>query len=287
MSPTSIAPSLDASSIAPAGFRFTRLDQGRKQRFEDLASAFQEDDPASQTWLFVSPHDDDLCIGAGLLMQAALQIGIDVQALVVTDGCLGYCRPEQQDDIVDIRRQETYESFEILGIPRESVTYIGYPDGGLTSYVGRRPARDGEENIAGYVGLQNMFTHALRKFRPARVFTPTHTDLHPDHRITYSELMISVFHAAGAIWPELGPPLIAPPKVGELAVYCDFAETPNMEIVGGSEMFQKKLDSILAYRSQLQIGALVESQRSAGPYEYILEKEFNLFSPDNYKGLFA
>jgi hypothetical protein len=116
---------------------------------------------------------------------------------------------------------------------------------------------------------------------------PTHTDLHPDHRITNSELMISVFHAAGNIWPELGPPLTAVPKVGELAVYCDFAQPPNLEVIGSKAVFAKKLQSIEAFRSQEQIAALVESIRKAGPYEYIREAEFRLFSPDIYKPLFA
>lgn len=246
-----------------------------------------DDDLGAQTWLFVSPHDDDLCIGAGLLIQAALRAGVDVRVLIVTDGCLGYCRADDQESIVEIRRQETYDSFELLGVSREKVAYIDYPDGGLTPYIGRRRARPGEPAICGYVGLQNAFTYHLRQLRPARVFTPTHTDLHPDHRITHSELMISVFHAAGAIWPELGAPMIEPPKVGELAVYCDFAEPPNLEIIGNDEVFEKKLKSIDAYRSQVQIAALVHSVRRAGAYEYVRDQEFRLFSPENYKSMFA
>jgi LmbE family N-acetylglucosaminyl deacetylase len=240
-----------------------------------------------QTWLLVSPHDDDLSIGAGLLMQAALREGVNIQALIVTDGCLGYCHEDQRQDIVAIRQRETFESFQVLGVPTENVTYIGYPDGGLMPYIGRRRALPGEEAIAGYVGLQNAFTYYLRKFRPERVFVPTHTDLHPDHRITHSELMISVFHAAGAIWPALGEPLAAVPLVGELAVYCDFEGLPNLEIIGDEAMFRTKLASIEVYRSQIQIGGLVESLRKAGPYEYVRESEFRLFSPETYKPLFA
>lgn len=276
-----------ASPVDKAAFRFTRLVNGDKRRSSRLADVMGGDDLASQCWLFVSPHDDDLCIGAGLLMQAAVQAGVDVQVLIVTDGCLGYCRSEHQDSIVDVRRRETYESFELLGIGPQNVNYIDYPDGGLTAYIGRRRAKPGEPDLAGYVGLQNAFTFYLRKFRPTRVFTPTHTDLHPDHRISHSELMISVFHAAGAIWPELGPPMIEPPRVGELAVYCDFAELPNLEIIGDNGAFDAKLRSIEAYRSQVQIGALVASVRSAGPYEYVRDQEFRLFSSEKYKPLFA
>ena len=40
---------------------------------------------------------------------------------------------------------------EMLGVARDHVTYINYPDGGLVPLVGRRAARDGERAIEGYV----------------------------------------------------------------------------------------------------------------------------------------
>lgn len=231
-----------------APFQFTRLENGIKRRTDKLTEVIEGSEPGA-TWLFVSPHDDDLCIGAGLTMQAARQAGVDVQVLIVTDGCLGYCRAEQRESIAKIRRAETYESFEMLGIARDHVTYINYPDGGLTPFVGRRPARNLEPAIEGYVGLQNTFTYYLREFRPTCVFVPTPTDLHPDHQITHNELLISLFHASGDIWPELGAPL-AVPQLFEMAIYCDFAEAPNLEVHGNDDAFQHKLRSIEAYRSQ-------------------------------------
>jgi LmbE family N-acetylglucosaminyl deacetylase len=269
-------------------FHFTRLGPHGKQRTTSLAEVLDTADLARETWLFISPHDDDLCIGAGLLMQAAVLAGVDVQVLIVTDGGMGYCHPDQIHTIAQVRLQEAYASFSLLGIPDLKVTNLGYPDSGLVACIGRRRAnRDGEEAIAGHIGLQNAFTHYLRKFRPTRVFVPAPTDLHPDHRITYSELLISLFHASGAMWPELGPPLPETPKLGELAVYCDFAEPPNLEIIGDEETFRTKLASIEAYRSQLQIAVLVDRIRQAGAYEYVREVAFELYSPDHYKSLFA
>ncbi len=270
-----------------SSYEYVRLVAGQRRTSASLEEAFDDADIAGQSWLFVAPHDDDLCLGAGLLMQAAKAAGVNVQVLIVTDGCLGYCTLEQRDSIVKIREEETYESFEVLGIPRDDVVYIGYPDGGLTPYIGRRRAEYGEKAIEGYTGLQNAFTYHLRRVRPQRVFTPTHTDLHPDHRITHSELMISIFHAAGAIWPELGEKLAAPPAVGELAVYCDFAAPPDLQIKSDDEAFERKLKSVEAYRSQEQIAALVAATRAAGPYEYVRNIEFQLYSPNNYRELFA
>ena len=283
---SSVMPSdLVSASREVAPFRFTRLENGLKKRTDKLAEVIEGSVPGA-TWLFVSPHDDDLCIGAGLTMQAARQTGIDVQVLIVTDGRLGYCRAEHRDTIAKIRRAETYESFEMLGIARDRVTYINYPDGGLTSYIGRRAARNLEPAIEGYVGLQNAFTYYLREFRPTCVFVPTPTDLHPDHQITHNELLISLFHASGDIWPELGAPL-AVPQLFELAIYCDFADAPNLEIRGNDDVFQHKLRSIEAYRSQLQIASLVDTIRQDGPYEYLRDIHFRLYSSKKYRPLFA
>jgi LmbE family N-acetylglucosaminyl deacetylase len=273
-------------------FQFTRLADGKKQRTNDLRQLIGmagDDGGAKESWLFVSPHDDDLVIGAGLWMQAAVAAGVDVQVLVVTDGRMGYCTMEQRDSISDIRKKETYESFKILGIDEKRIAWVGYPDGGLYTLQGRRVrvAEDLVPAIEGYVGLSNAFTYHLRRTRAARVFVPTFADLHPDHQIVNNEMMISIFHAAGAIWPELGTPLGDVPKVYELAIYCDFPQPPQLEVRTDEQIFDKKLKGIAAYQSQLQIAKLVQIIREAGAYEYLREMNFRFYSPNHHKSAFA
>jgi LmbE family N-acetylglucosaminyl deacetylase len=269
-------------------FQYTRLIEDQPVRQQSIEDALNADGTlplSEQSWLFVSPHDDDLCIGAGLLMQAAVDAGVDVQCLIVTDGCLGYCLPEQEANIADIRWKETIESFESLGIAKDHLKFLGFPDGGLTKYIGRRKAESNDPEIKGFTGLQNAFTFWLRELRPTRLFVPTKTDLHPDHQITHNELMISLFHASGKIWPELGDPLNVP-KVSELAVYCDFIDNPHLEIIGNDAAFETKLASIAAYQSQLQIAEMVDGVRKAGAFEYVRDVEFRLYSADRYRDLF-
>jgi len=268
-------------------YQFTRLEQGRKIRSAQLAEILRFADASTERWLFVSPHDDDIAVGGAMWVDAAVQAGVTVDILVVTDGRMGYCSPAQQHTIAAIRQAETYESFAVLGVPQAHVNYIGYPDGGLVELQGRRVARPGEAALAGHVGLQNAMTWHLRKTQPTRVFVPSAADLHPDHRITYQELLISIFHASGTIWPELGRPLAAVPMVYEMAVYCDFAQAPNLELRGDEKSLSKKLQSIEAYRSQEQIAQLIESLRRGGPYEYLHELTFPLYSPSHYRPLFA
>ena len=268
-------------------FNYTRLEDGRKTRYTDLAAAINSRNPKAERWMFVSPHDDDACLGGGLWMTAAVQAGFEVEVLVVTDGRMGYCSIDQIARIIQTRRAETIESCGILGVPANHVHCIGYPDGGLYGLQGRRPAAPGEADIHRYVGLQNAMTYHLREFRPTVVFVPTSADLHPDHQITHRELMISLFHASGSIWPELGDPIGQVPRVFEIAVYCDYPEPPQLEIRASEEMFEKKLRSIAAFRSQLQIAQLVENVRAAGPYEYSRELKFRFYSANTYKPMFA
>jgi LmbE family N-acetylglucosaminyl deacetylase len=269
-------------------FRFVRLDDGKKLRGTSLAEAMRSKDLKKETWLFVSPHDDDLSIGCALWLQSAVRAGVNVQVLVVTDGSMGYCTLQQKDKIVEIRLAETLKSFEILGLPHGHVHSIGYPDDNLAMYQGRRPAASSVEiSIGGHVGLQNAFTYHVRAQKPSRVFVPTFTDLHPDHQIVHRELMISLFHARGAIWPELGEPTKSFPDVYEMAVYCDFASPPNLELRASDAIFETKLKSIAAYQSQAQIAGLVDSVRKAGAVEYLREVHFKLYSAETYKSLFA
>ncbi len=272
--------------MANSSFTFVRQQGSRRRLSTDLLKTLGSTPGASEKWLFVSPHDDDLCIGAGLWIQAAMAAGVEVHVLILTDGAMGYCTLAQRKTIVRVREGETYASFATLGVARQRIRYGGFPDSGLAGVQGRRRARRGEPQIAGYTGLANTLTWHLRRVRPTRVLVPTLTDLHPDHQVTYRELLISLFHASGAIWPELGKPMPVVPKVYEMAVYCDFAAPPNLGIRSGPGPFQRKLDSVAAYRSQEQIEQIVDQVKQAGPYEFLREVEFRLYSAKTYMPMF-
>ncbi len=241
----------------------------------------------AEAWLFVSPHDDDIVLGGGLVFQAGIAEGAAVHAAVVTDGRMGYCRLEQRDSISAIRREEAKQSFAVLGLPAERLYFLGYPDGNLSPWCGSF-IRNGESGQPEKTyGLQMAFTRLLRQVRPTRVFLPTSSDLHPDHRIVHEQLMISLFHAQGGIWPELGQPIAEVPRVYEMAIYCDFPEPPQIRLETPAEMLETKIRAIMAYGSQEQIGALVEIQRATGPVEYLRELTFRFYSPKQYHELFA
>jgi LmbE family N-acetylglucosaminyl deacetylase len=242
---------------------------------------------ADECWLFVSAHDDDIVIGAGLTFQVGIARQARVHAAITTDGRMGYCRPEQRATIAEFRRREAEKSFAILRLPPGNLRFLGYPDGGLSAVRGRYFSTVGSATeIAGADGLANAFSYVLRQVRPNRLFLATSTDLHPDHRIVHEELLISLFHARGAIWPELGEPLSELPKIYEFACYCDFAEPPQIRIETPPAMLDTKFAAIAAYASQEQIDMAVDVQRNIGPIEYLHELEFPVYSPERYDTLF-
>ncbi len=268
-------------------FEFVRLVGNERRvgpRLSDVSRHWQGNE---ERFLFVSPHDDDAVLGAGLLIQLAKREKVPVYILTVTDGSMGYCSLAEKESIAQIRQQETFECYQALGVPKKNIIWLSYPDCRLNSCRGRT-ATDNETppTIAGHVGLQNSFTHWLRQIRPTQCFVPTCNDLHPDHRIVYDEFMISLFHSSGDIWPELGKPLDKASHVNTYAVHCDFAASPTLQMRTPTSYMEKKLKAIGAFRSQKQIASLIENVRHFSPEEYIRALDFKLYRPMDYRNMF-
>ncbi len=271
----------------PGGISYYRRADGGLIKASSASEVFPDWQGAGERWMFVGAHDDDIVIGSGLMVLAAVAEGIEVHAVITTDGRMGYCREEQRADIVEIRRGEAEQAFGALGVPVGRLHFLGLPDCDLNSYVGRRRASDDDDAvIMGHTGVQNAYTYTLRRIVPTRVLVPTAADLHPDHKIANQEMMISLFHAQGEIWPELGDPIPAVPKMYEYVTYSTFPETPQIKLAATDEMLATKLDAISAFVSQRQISALVEQLRLGGPTEYLREVKFKFYSPRDYSEFF-
>lgn len=268
-------------------FEFVRLVGNERRVGTKLADVSRHWQGKSERFLMVSPHDDDAALGAGLLIQLAKREHVPVHIVIVTDGSQGYCSAKEKETIAEIRRNESFECYQSLGVPKKNIVWLGFPDCQINHYRGRSEA---EENnplaISGFTGLQNNFTYWLRKIRPTQCFLPTHNDLHPDHRIIYEEFLISLFHAAGNIWPELGKPLSRVPYIHTFAVYCDFPVPPTLRMRTPMSYLENKLKAIAAFRSQKQISSLIENVRHCGPEEYIRAIDFKLYHPANYRNQF-
>lgn len=75
--------------------------------------------------LFIAPHQDDEILAAGGLIQKCVNLGDDFTILFVTNG--DYRGPH----IAQKRYYESKQALEYLGIPEESIFYLGYGDTGM------------------------------------------------------------------------------------------------------------------------------------------------------------
>ncbi len=266
---------------------FVRLVGNERRVSDDLKGVSHHWQGDKEKFLFISPHDDDVVLGSGLFINLMREENIPIYILIVTDGSMGYCSNEEKDTISSIRQKETLDCYKSLGVPEENIIWLKFPDCRLNFYRGRFASDTNEESsVAGYGGLENSFTYWLRKIRPTQCFLPTSSDLHPDHKIVHEEFLISLFHSAGAIWPELGEPVEKVPYVHEMGVYCDFPEPPKLRVKATREHLDKKLEAIKCYVSQKQIGSLVDIVSRSGPYEYFRAIDFKLYQPAAYYELF-
>ncbi|MFO8042785.1 MAG: PIG-L family deacetylase [Alkalispirochaeta sp.] len=287
----------------------------RRQQGQIVTGSLRDTLPGAEErerWLFISPHDDDPAISAGMFLATAAAEGVQIRMRIATDGSMGYTSVVAADEVVERRRRETRDSCRQLGI--DDVEWYNYPDARLHRWQGRFPVGDvsvtagatsnvltsnsagtagaaaehpaGIHTVAGYTGLQNSITAEIRSYRPTRILVMSAEDYHPDHKIVHQEVMISIFHAQGDVWPELGSPIEALPWVHECAAYAPFAGDPDLELTGTAELFERKLQAIATFVSQTQIARLVAGLKASGPYEYLRSFPFETYSPQRYAGLF-
>ena len=249
-------------------------------------------DASQEKVLVVNPHDDDGVISAALTILAFRDLDVSVDIAVTTDGRQGYCDLRKRGSIVGIRKRETIAAYGVLGIPKEKIHFLGFPCSQMLPYQGRIRAlkRDCRSplTIQGAIGLQNSFTYLLRKIRPTIVIVPHSGDYHPDHKTTHAELLISIFHAMGDIWPELGPKLENVPTLWESVVYCNYeGAPPNLHIRSlDRSAFETKMEAIGKFASQPQIEPLIAELRRGSPTEVMRIISFEFYKPGMYDALF-
>lgn len=242
---------------------------------------FNIQDLNKEHWLYITAHDDDPIIGSGMLLAVATHMRVKVDIVIVTDGNMGY-----QDEslagrpIVELRKAETYKAYEVFGINKNNIHYLGYPDADLFSMQGRRKMRlidyilgFAKYNIKGNWGLLNSMVYHLRKIKPTRVFLHTPNDYHPDHKVVFNEALWANFFSASDYWPELGKGIGRVPKVYEYFVYSNLTKEPDYQL-SSEDAAQLRNASIRKYVSQGEIHGLVKELETAGPHEWFREYEY-------------
>ncbi|WP_211238284.1 PIG-L deacetylase family protein, partial [Deinococcus pimensis] len=160
--------------------------------------------------LVVSPHPDDETLAAAGIIQARHARGGEVYVVFLTSGDgfpwevmtsrpRSLARAEDYLRLGRVRMAEARRATAILGVPRDHVFFLGFPDRGLTKIdtenylapyrspytrVDRVPYDGVVEKDAPYTGrtLARLLGRIMTDVSPDVVLAPSVRDGHPDHR---------------------------------------------------------------------------------------------------------
>lgn len=206
----------------------------------------QRDTSPIETWtgktvLIFTPHPDDDTFACGGIMKILADNGNNIQVVIYTNDDKGSLDLEMTSErLARIRKAEEEKACEILGIPKENITWLGYEDGNL-EYVD--PQR-----------LRGEAARQMKKHRPDAVFTvdpgSEHERWHKtDHRmaafITQDAFIAAEWHL---YYPHHLLVEDLKPYHVPLAYYY-YSTDPNVTI-DVTEVFEDKVKACAAHVSQ-------------------------------------
>ena len=244
--------------------------------------------------LIIAPHPDDETIATAGVIQCAKKAGAAVKIMCFTNGdhnelaFIVYEKriPLQSGEFIhmgETRRNETIAAMKSLGLERQDLIFLGYPDFGtmeiLTKYWGdtkpffsfltkqsKVPYPDCLSPGAPYTGesILNDIEKVLLDFKPTKIFVSGPVDTNRDHRALYLFTHIALWDLEGKIGePEIYPYIIhvlgwpSPrgyhPELG-LDVPGDLKDNSiswqTLDLTG--EEIKAKRDAIALYKSQIE-----------------------------------
>jgi N-acetylglucosamine malate deacetylase 1 len=168
-------------------------------------------------------HPDDVEIGAGGILAKHVKQGYRVAICNLTEAELS------SNGTVERRRMEAKRAATILGVGQ--VIDLAFPDRGL----------GGREQI-------DKMTQVIRQYKPKVVLAPYFEDRHPDHVACSRMVKEAVFDAG--IRKKKTPGDEEAHRVNRLYYYFINDVHPADVIVDISDVYEQKMESILAYQSQ-------------------------------------
>ena len=161
----------------------------------------------------MSPHDDDAILGAGYAILAAQKAGAEVFIVIFCRGDAGYSTIEEKETIEEVRKKETYECYSRLGIDRDHIIRMNYPDFSAIGHWGWTTA--GEKP-----GDMQTILPFLRENHVTRVMIPNHYHEHIDHLATHLMASYDVPQAGDAALVDHGIPFAVRSTL-EYSVWAD------------------------------------------------------------------
>jgi LmbE family N-acetylglucosaminyl deacetylase len=189
---------------------------------------------ARRSCLVLAPHPDDETLGCGATIMRKLAAGVPVQVVIAADGRYAYPSSKLPvEALVDIREQEARRACAILGLPHESITFLGFEDLRLADHRGL---------------LRERLFAISNTMNPDEIFVPSVIDNHPDHRVL-AELARELAQARHDRAPTLYeyPIWFWDPRIWRVR---DLLEL-RPRVVRTDEFRMRKHEAVAAYRSQV------------------------------------
>ncbi len=147
---------------------------------------------------FLSPHDDDVLLGAGYLLTATLTHGGTPLIYIFCSGDAGYSSAREKAAITEVRRRESAQAYASLGVEPDHMVFFEVSDFSLAPHVNRR-----------FSGGSGLFEEQVRRFREKEVtrvvFSSGHFE-HWDHTAVFQMGLYTSPQVGDPILADLGPP---------------------------------------------------------------------------------
>lgn len=251
-----------------------------------------------QRILVVAPHPDDEALGAGGIMAKAHDLGHEVSVVLLTcgdgfvqDAARYYLSLEvTADEYLHMgyeRQMETQRALAEVGVSKERIYFLGFPDGGLDSlwvtHWSGEPWRSTTtaKNTVPYVTayrpevpylgaeLVSLLMGIYAAVRPTQLILPSAFDTHPDHWATnafgtlawaemaYRDPAFRLVPRWGYLvhWPAWPLPLAYRPTMPQEAPerLVNLGQEPwHAESLSPEQVEQKRL-ALMQYESQVEL----------------------------------
>ncbi len=153
-------------------------------------------DSGSRLLLF-APHPDDESLGAGILLQHAVQAGAAISVVYLTDGennpwpqrCLSRrwrLNATDRQRWAKLRRREAFAALQVLGVSPQTARFLGWPDQGIARLFHSQP-----ETIVA------QLRYLIQEWSPTHLVGSDVADRHCDHS-ALGEILASLFSNSGS-----------------------------------------------------------------------------------------
>jgi LmbE family N-acetylglucosaminyl deacetylase len=263
------------------------------KNFEKIYSSLEKFKENPNSVIIFAPHCDDEILCCGGIIQSLISKGKEVKIVVITNGD-GFkyaaevefkkfsLKPEDYIKFAYERQKETIAGMELLGVKKENIIFLGYPDKGLLPMWSKyfncdklytspftkdnfSPYYNSFKKSAPYCGISLLsdIEEIILKFNPEEIYIPHPNDDHSDHQATYcfvktalkklkkEDIKIYTYLIHRGLWPQpqgFNPEIILLPPLSLLN-----SDTFWNKFNLSEKMVELKYQAFLKYESQIKI----------------------------------